>query len=375
MKLFKPLALILAAVFIITAKTGYALNSQVILTIDSNVEDKWYKTKSETIPRFSTSSQVVKKQLFSVLVFFTGYTPDNENKVHIVYDIEILTPDKKSYFKQENINAFDSTVQSNKLVLMCKDYARICFEPEDQFGEYTFIINSKDAVTNTSAESKTVIILHEYRKEIYFNNADQLNEWVTGYHEAPSPEKAINGFHFCIRNNLFTENSMAPLYSFFITIFKDNQFLIPYLIDEFNMSDPRTRMYMLFLFAHLQYNFDSFIKALPDDEKDIYLSATENRLPDPYSTITDASQLDMLWGITLSTGRYDTVKKIVETLDYKMFEGIDKMKFLIYGAAKWSLKSNCTRHTLVKDYCRYMLENEPLSETVRSELTEILIEE
>ncbi len=372
MKTARILSLAFTLLLVISAKDLFALDSKLVLTIDPNVNDKWYKTHSETVPLFTSAGKIARKQYFSVLVFFSGYKADKENNVKITYNIEILTPDNRSYFKQESIRAYDAKVQSDKWILMSEDYMRVCFEPEDKIGDYTVLIKATDSINKTTSESKAVITLAEQEKQTFFHSREQVSEWIDTYYKSPSPEKAVNAFVFCVKNSLFTRNSMAPLYSFFITVFSNNSYLMPSLIDEFNASDRRCRMYMLFLFAHLKYNFDSLIKSLPDEEKDIYTSALENRLPDPYSSITDASQLDMLWAIFLASGSYEPVKKIVQTLDYKDSKKNDKLKFIIYGAAEWSLKSNCSQHELVRDYCRYMLQKEQLSQTVRSELTEIL---
>ena len=369
------LFIIFTALFITAySRAALALNSQVILTCDPNIEDKWYRTRSETVPRFSYTEKAVRKQFFSVLVFFTDYKPDRDKKVNITYDILVLTPDKQTYFKQENIRGIDSVIESENFVLMNEDYMRVCFEPEDREGEYTVIIKSSDNVSGTVSESKAAITLYEFKNIRFFRSKEEVGTWINNYYRIPAPEKAIDAFLICAENDLFTQSSVPPLYTFFIHVFESNPYLIPFLIEDYGRSDIKIKTFILYLFAHIEYNFDSFIKTLPDNEKDIYNNAVQNRLPDPYGEIFDASQLDMLWGIFLSTGKYDAVKKIVMTLDYRQYEKTDAARYLIYRSAAWSLKSNCKQFPLVKDYCRYILEKEQLTDTVRSELTGILAE-
>ena len=114
-------------------------------------------------------------------------------------------------------------------------------------------------------------------------------------------------------------------------------------------------------------------KKMSKEENETYQKILTERLPDPYGEINNPSQLDMLWGIFLASGSYKPIIKIVNTLELSEYKGYlnkyktsdkaedDRKKAIydtIYQAANWSLKSNCSQYSLVKDYCNYIYENE-----------------
>ena len=130
-----------------------------------------------------------------------------------------------------------------------------------------------------------------------------------------------------------------------------------------------------------------FFNGLEGDEKDTYLKIKASPLTDFYETISDPSQLDMLWGTFSASGSYQTILKLVQTLDYTKYQGyLDKFKEskqtsddrqnainnAIYNSLVWSLKSNCKQHQLVKQYCDWALLYENLSNVQKEELKAIL---
>ncbi len=91
----------------------------------------------------------------------------------------------------------------------------------------------------------------------------------------------------------------------------------------------------------------------------------------------------------LTIGKYDPLKKIVSTLALKKYRGnlnkiqageveitkeIERNAYLeaTYGAAVWSLISNCKQMPLVFKYCAFMYEYEDLDDDIKSQLGSIL---
>jgi len=132
-----------------------------------------------------------------------------------------------------------------------------------------------------------------------------------------------------------------------------------------------------------------FFNSLKGDEKDTYLKIKDTPLKDINGVITEASQLDMLWGTFMANGGYQPILKLIQTLDFSKYQGdLDKFKKskqtsedrqkainnAIYNSLVWSLKSNYKQHVLVKEYCDWAVEFEKLSAIQKDELKKILNE-
>ncbi len=95
----------------------------------------------------------------------------------------------------------------------------------------------------------------------------------------------------------------------------------------------------------------------------------------------------MLWATFMASGSYQPILKLIQTLDYKKFQGdLDKFKNskqteedrqkainnTIYDSLIWSIESNCRQHELVNEYCNWALQFEDLSDVQKNELNRIL---
>ena len=107
------------------------------------------------------------------------------------------------------------------------------------------------------------------------------------------------------------------------------------------------------------------------EKKDKHFAAF---LKNPAPSILDAeitipNSLDMCWGHFFASGNTDYIKKIIGTLEYKN-EKTDQAKIMVYGAARWSLASNCIQHKTVLEFCRSIVKTLP--ETSEAEVQLIL---
>ena len=90
--LVKQFGLLFLVVLCLISTSAHAIDSRLVVTNEQNINDKWYRTLSDDTPKFSAVDRVVKKQYFSLLLFFENYQINEEKIVNITYDFKIENP-------------------------------------------------------------------------------------------------------------------------------------------------------------------------------------------------------------------------------------------------------------------------------------------
>ena len=103
--------------------------------------------------------------------------------------------------------------------------------------------------------------------------------------------------------------------------------------------------------------------------------------------MNSGTHLDIQWATFSATGRFEPIKKIIDSLEFSKYSGAvdayknsdktekDREEALldaIFQAARWSLMSNIEQHDLVKKYCIYSFINDKHPDDVRFWLGVIL---
>lgn len=379
---------LLMILILIYSHSAFSIDALLITSTDLNIIDKWTKTESEAIPNFSTVSSVVKKQYFSTLLFFTDYKLDSNQNVKISCDIKVISPDKRICFEQKNIQAFNRTVKKGRLVLLSDAILKICFENSDSLGSYTIETISHDIISGTSISKSKNIELVDFKSNDYFHSDEEFQEWFHNYHKNPSPEKAISGYLYYARSKLNeAKNGFIPVFTFFLTIFNHNQFLIPILKDSYSKQDLKTKIYIIWLLRYLDYDSSDFLESLKGDEKQVFEKIKNEAIPLQKDKIVSGEHLDVQWSTFLATGSFEPIKKIIDTLEYSKYSGSleayktsekteqDREKAILdstFQAARWSISSNIQQYELVKKYCIYSFINDEYPKDVKLWLGVIL---
>ena len=197
--------------------------------------------------------------------------------------------------------------------------------------------------------------------------------WMTFYYEHPEPEKAFDAIRSIHDDGLLLlPDSQRSLLGFFSTIFRDNDAITTQVLarSPFLTQEEIGVLAYAFWFADTD-DARTQLKALSDKDsnfKPFLNSAPPSILESPLSI---PNSIDMCWGHFFASGDTAYVRKIIQTLDYAD-EMTDLAKILVYGSARWSLASNCRRHTTVLNYCRSTVSG--LSGTQKIEVQSILDE-
>ncbi len=348
--------------------------------------DWWYAVPAEFTPQLSLVSSVAKGEYFNIIPFFKNYGIDRNGQSKITYDIEIIRPDGSTDEAMKKCVGHDGKASPPNL-LAARAVLRIFFDPEDPYGDYTINVIAYDHISSqTNRESVTIEqkkfsiepLSEEERESLFYN-----------YASAPNPSHALSAF-LQTNHSFFNEDS-EPIWSaiwFFKTVFENNDFLIPHLLDAFHGGTFKQQKDIIMVLA-LMDRTDELPK-MSSDLKTFKQIMNAGRIPDPYAEITMGKQLDMLWAEYFATGRIQPIRQLVTSLSLSEHIGtLDRIKSgefdpetpeaqrtgmleAVFQSALWSLRSNCERSPLVFQYCVGILDSEELEKPAQACLSMLL---
>jgi hypothetical protein len=376
--------------FLAFTSFSFAIDGLIITTSDYCFKEKWNNTIGSSIPSISTCNSVFKKQNFFITAIAADYSADKEGVSNVQYAITITKPDKSVYFTQENLPIINGKIANIHNLQMSDAIIKIAFEDSDSFGKYTIEVTITDKISGKSKKFESEITLKPlpaYSETKVVNDA-AFSTWMSNYYKNPKPEETV-AYYLYYSQSKFAEkqSSYFPVFSVFLEIAKNNQFLLPQILDCYKTQEVKQKIYLLYLLFYSEIGTDDFFNSLEGNEKEIFLKIKDVPFIDCYSTISDPAQLDVLWGTFSANGSYKPILKLIQTLDYTKYQGdLDKYKTsektaddrqkainnAIYNALTWSIKSNCKQRPLVKEYCEWALLNENLPPAQKEELSKII---
>jgi hypothetical protein len=238
------------------------------------------------------------------------------------------------------------------------------------------------------------------RKKTPWRGRDDIDNWVTHYHEAPEPAQLLPALRMVANEKqsqaigsseaVCGRASFCSTAAFFGAALKAHPAAAEELRQRLSTEDRSTRLIGTIALAQAGYatgalrdSFDATDKALLDSV----------HLPDAFDmtpNIEIGARQDMLWGTFFATGRIEPVRAIASELawreDYnKLMERVSQartsgekpttdmpeyaFRAVGYGAAGWSMSSLAARDALLHDYTEALKASSDTSPTVKEELT------
>ncbi len=207
----------------------------------------------------------------------------------------------------------------------------------------------------------------EFEYKEHFKTDDGFYDWMVNYYKNPSPTKAIDAYIYYSKSKLNEKNFISK-FSFFLRLFNNNHFLIPFIKNEYIKQNFKTKTYIIWLLKYLDYDSKDFLNQLTGDERKIYDQLKDNKIPVYTDEVTTGEHLDIQWYNFFATGQFEPIQNIIKTLKFSKYSGSmdayknskktesDKEKAWLdatFQSARWSLISNMEQHELVKKYCLY----------------------
>ncbi len=369
---------------------SFAIDGLLIHTVDNAFKDKWNNTLGGSIPKISTCDKVFKHQYFHLTVIAADYSLNRFGEADVEYSIKIIGPDKSTFLSEENLPLLKRKLSNNENLQMADAILKVSFEDEDIFGNYEVQIEINDLVSRKSKTITTDIELVELPSydKIIVNSEDEFMKWIEKYYESPKPEEALSYYLYYAQSSLSDdEKSFWSIFSIFYEITRTNKFLNTQIIDCYEKQDLKTKIYLVYLLHYSDIGADNFLEKLEGNEKEVYDGVKNAPWINIYGEIKEPSQLDMLWATFMASGSYQPILKLIQTLDFAVYQGeLDKFKEsqqaeedrqkamndAVYQSLVWSIGSNMEIHGLVKSYCNWALRFENLSALQKSELKKIM---
>jgi hypothetical protein len=374
--------LLLLTIPVIAEEKAEVFDYLVAATRQDASMDWWYAVPAQFGPKLALVSSVSKGEYFNIIPFFKNYGVASNGQANITYDIEIIRPDGSIDEAMKDCAGHDGKATSPNLI-PARAVLRLCFDPDDPYGEYTINVTAYDHVSSqTNAQSQT-IKLAEFK--IDPTTKEEREKLFYHYATAPNPSRALASFLQTEHSFLNAENE--PIWSaiwFFKTLFENNEFLIPHLLGAFPEATLKQQKDMILLLALMDRTQE--LPKLSDGLKAYEKAMSAGRVPDPYAEITTGKQLDMLWAEYFATGRIKPIRQLVTALNLCEHIGtLEKIKTgeldpkvpevyrkgmleAVFQSALWSLRSNCVQSPLIYHYGRGILDTEELEEPAQSYL-------
>lgn len=379
--LFRLVALLVAA-----SAAAEPFDCMVATTRQDASMDWWYAVPTQFTPTISRVDSVAKGEYFNIIPFFKNYGTTTNGDAKITYDIEIVRPDGSIDEAMQNCDGHDGPAALPNL-LASRAVLRLCFDPEDPYGKYSINVIAIDHVACQTNRQTTTVEQKEFVVEKM--TKDECDALFVQYPTAPNPARALSAF-LQMKPSFFNEDN-EPVWSaiwFFKTVFGNNEFLIPHLLQAFpdgTLKQQKDTILVLSLMNRME--------ELPKLSSELQIFARvmkAGRIPDPYGEITSGKQLDMLWAEYFATGRVQPIRQLLTALNLGEYAGtLDKIKAgeldpkalevyregmleAVFQSALWSLRSNCKQSPLVFQYCVGILDTEELEKPAQACLAMLL---
>lgn len=359
----------------------------IVPSTDYAIHDRWYNTLGETAPQLRKTVSVTRDQVFGLYLFLIEYALDSTGRADVVFDCSIKDASGKEVYGFKDAIALDLKIDNPNNGMMSKTTPFITFESEHDLGMYTVDFEIRDRISGLSAEASDSLELVAY-KPAETPEAFASGDWFTFYYCNPEPEALVNALISFVSGDMY-ERAPAPINGFFVGAFEQNPQLIPYLIKTVPGQKKKYRKRIEKVLGTLSLTGPGIqqMNVAEKIRKDLSKYKGLDILK-PGEKISDAEQLDYLWGRFFATGYYEPIRRIVSALNLAPYlqyldeeqkdqwphepSKEDLMKGAVCSAALWSLSANAQQHPLVRDYLRYMLAAENLTDE-ESQLLGVLL--
>lgn len=351
--------------------------------------DGWYRIPHNSGPYIHNTQQVVKNQLFNLIIIFSGYAVDHSNLVNLTYDVQIYDPfGKPTEDTGRGIVGYQGEVGKAENLLLNQQLMRVMFTDDYTYGTYQIEVKAYDQVSGTSISVTRPIELLPIDLDFSFADSAAANTWMMSYHRELDPLKAVAALQLIVQTAPEWVTKHLSLVVFFSRLFADNLYLLNQVNQDFERYSLEEQKRFLLI-----DNFVGENQLATHWQKSAFAEFRQTLqgivFPSLNGEINHAVQLDMLWSEFLATGKYEPIRKIVSALNLVKYQGtIDDIKqnkpqmteelkrqaYLeaTYKSAVWSLLSNNKQFPLVNKYCHFIYQNEQLTDSEKQQLAIIL---
>jgi hypothetical protein len=323
-------------------------------------------------------------------VAVVGYMTDASGNAKVEYDLQIITPSGAIDEDLTHLPALNFKIVNPQAVQLASTVIKFVATPKYEPGEYTFKVTVRDLLAGSDCRTSCTCNLVHFELDTTSWTDEESNLWISSYQLDPSPFKAGHAF-FSFAHGEYPENAFVPLFAFFVELYGHNKWQVPYLLERFHGASTSVKTHTGWLIKQLGLTDTISLEGLTSDERDFITALAPPSVPVVDDRITEASQLDWLWGTFHASGTIEPIRKLASALELRKYESNLKkwkaenarrgttatpdkevMLGVTYYAAQWSIGSNCKQSELVRAYCRHLIEQDSLGTEAREALKSLL---
>lgn len=145
-------------------KSINGFGGSLVVTPDADWEAKW-NTSPETVPWFSTASEVRYGETVTILTFFINPKTNASGEIQILCDIKVTRPDGNSPIDARDVNCASGKLQGHlRSVRLSSAIIKFIGEDGDPPGKWQVEVNLTDKIRGTTIPLKTHFTLLESKQ-------------------------------------------------------------------------------------------------------------------------------------------------------------------------------------------------------------------
>ena len=364
----------------------YALNGKLMFTLAPNVEDQFVHIMPYRPPRVPYVGKCVRNQPVMMHLALANPAAGKDGKVLV--EIESLRSIDPNGKVKELVEPGKPLVALQGVkkdkgdfsgVMLAGISLTVTAEDGDPLGRMRMTVRLRDRGDNSTLELSEEIELVEKlpgepEKPM---TAGEMSKFITGYYRNPDPAKIPAAFAAFLEfddENRGVKRSYDPLMWLcgFAELYKLNPQLRRELVKRAEKCSIIHKGYVALILAAAGTT-DAELKDADPKLRELFVQAKGmERSPLAFDKVTSPAQLDALWVMFLTTGKFEPIRRLVYEVrkrdDAMPVAEIKKlgrkptkeempkvMNGLVAGAAEWSLASNAKQHELVGFYLEAML--------------------
>lgn len=142
-----------------SSKSIDGFSGMLLVTPDKNWAEKW-NTSPETVPHFSSASEVSEGNTLFMLTFFAGPGRDSAGKTNVLCDFAMIRPDGSRSIEQTDVSCFQVELKEDpSSVFLAPAVVGYLAEASDQRGTWVFHMTLKDKVRGVELSLKTSFLV------------------------------------------------------------------------------------------------------------------------------------------------------------------------------------------------------------------------
>jgi hypothetical protein len=356
-----------------------AFEVRFVVTSQGSYGDLFSRTLDNVVPDYVEATKVYRGQRAYVIPLIHHYRLNADGCADVLLELETRKPDGTRDGDVLRVSLWDGPVAGMGLILYPKANVSFWTEANDAPGPYTLIARVIDRVSRESREFTHTIVMRDYMPPPL--PADfSAALWYSTYYSNPTPELALPALTslYWSQPSERRQATLAPMLGFYDQVLLDNPWLVTIFAGRLARAET-DEAYVLSLV--LGFHLRKAASTPPGVDEATWARLAEFRVHDwdldSDAVITEAGQLEALWGRFFANGGYGPVRGLLGPLENYSDLGAgerwrqarstgniaessteippDVKREQLLRSTVWALRNNSRQHPLLQAYLNWTL--------------------